>query len=71
MVCDYKSVKQQMQTIRQNHNNVLIRKVLQVSGLIGLKHQGMYSSMKVIKPFYYLQCAVDLSYIRQCVIYCR
>jgi hypothetical protein len=47
MVSNYKSLKQQMQTIRQNHSNVLIRKVLHVSGITGgPKHQGVYSCMK-------------------------
>jgi hypothetical protein len=42
MVSNYQSLNQQMQTIRQKHNNVL-----QVSGLIGgPKHQGVYSCMK-------------------------
>ena len=46
MVSNYQSVKQQMQTIPQNHNTVLMHKVLQVSGLIGLKHLVVYSCMK-------------------------
>lgn len=47
MVSNYQSIKQQMQTIHQNHNTVLMRKVLQVSGLIRLKHQGVKQSFNL------------------------
>jgi hypothetical protein len=49
-------VNQQMHTLRKNHNNVLLRKFLQVSGLTGSSTTSAQLYKRIVQTFYNSLC---------------
>lgn len=68
---NYISVNQPMHIACQNHNNVTKRKFLHVSVLTGPQSLSVQLCKTNFQPFYHTQNPVELSQIRQCVIYIR